>query len=323
MADDFGYLGARVRARRAGLLKEAFFQEALELPFPDFLRLLGETPYGEALAGQTLGDVDRAIAKTQARLVGDLAGLVTGEAREAVRLLLLRNDLTNLQAVLRAKATGRPLEEVVLLPGTLEAGLWPALYEAQDPSSLAQLLAVPGHPLARALRAALRETQDPLRLEVLLAKGFLEEAVAAAKRLGEPFLAGYLALEVDAENLRTAFKLQGQGVDPGEVFIRGGRYLDRLRFARLLEGDLTALGELASTPLASLGEAKDLKGVERGLRCLLLKEARRGLYDPVGVGLVLAYVRERTYEAQRLRLLARRAYFGLPKAQAEEEVRCP
>jgi len=58
MADDFGYLNARVRARRGTLLKESFFQEALDLSFPDFLRLLSESAYGQDLAGQGLSEVD-------------------------------------------------------------------------------------------------------------------------------------------------------------------------------------------------------------------------------------------------------------------------
>ncbi|WP_172957382.1 V-type ATPase subunit, partial [Thermus scotoductus] len=78
MADDFGYLNARVRARRSTLLKESFFQEALDLSYPDFLRLLSEGAYGQDLAGQGLPEVDRAIALTQARLVGDLPRLVGG-----------------------------------------------------------------------------------------------------------------------------------------------------------------------------------------------------------------------------------------------------
>ena len=51
MADDFAYLNARVRVRRGTLLKESFFQEALDLSFADFLRLLSETVYGGELAG--------------------------------------------------------------------------------------------------------------------------------------------------------------------------------------------------------------------------------------------------------------------------------
>ena len=117
MADDFAYLNARVRVRRGTLLKESFFQEALDLSFADFLRLLSETVYGGELAGQGLPDVDRAVLRTQAKLVGDLPRLVTGEAREAVRLLLLRNDLHNLQALLRAKARAAPLRRFSSSPG--------------------------------------------------------------------------------------------------------------------------------------------------------------------------------------------------------------
>lgn len=76
MVEDFAYLNARVQARRASLLREAAFQEALDLSFPDFLRFLSETVYGKELAGEGLAQVDRAIARTQARLVGDLPRLV-------------------------------------------------------------------------------------------------------------------------------------------------------------------------------------------------------------------------------------------------------
>lgn len=323
MADDFGYLNARVRVRRASLLKESFFQEALDLAYPDFLRLLSESVYGQALSGQGLPEVDQAILRTQARWVGDLPKLASGEAREAVRLLLLRNDLANLQAILRARATGRPWEEVALLPGTLREGLWPQVYEAQDPAGMAQVLSLSGHPLARALRGVLRETQDLPRVEALLAKRFFEEVAKASKALEEPILRDYLALEVDAENLRTAFKLQGQNLSPEAFFIRGGRFVDRLRFARVLEGDYAALDELSGTPLAGLAGVRELRDLERRLRCALLAEAKRGALDPLGAGLVLAYAKEREWEAMRLRLLARRAYFGLPRTQVEEEVVCP
>ncbi len=324
MADDFNYLTARVRARQGELLPESFFQEALELSYPEFLRLLSETPYGKELAGQTLSEVDRAVLRHQEKRGQDLVRLSSGEAREAVRLLLLAHDLTNLQALLRAKATGQALEAEALLPGTIREELWRPLLEAPDPQTLAQVLSLPGHPLARALRAALRETQDWGRLEALLAKRFYEGVVKAAKALDQPALRGYLALEVDAENLRTAFKLQGQNLSPEGFFIPGGRFVDRVAFGRLWEGDYAVLDELSGTPLAPLAGVRDLKALERGLRCLLLKEARKkALEDPLGVGLVLGYLKELGFEGMRIRLLARRAYYGLPKDKVEEEVRCP
>lgn len=310
MVDDFSYLNARVRARRAGLLPEGFFQEALDLSFPDFLRALSETVYGQELSGQDLVAVDRAVTRTQEKLVADLVDLSGGEAKEALRLLFLENDLTNLKAILRTRGK----EEVAFLPGTLRESLLRALLEAQDPQAMAQILSVPGHPLAQALREAVRRGGD---LEATLDQLFFQDAKRAAQRLGD-ITQRYLALKIDALNLSRAFQSQGKEAP----FIPGGHYVDKVRFTRLLEGDYAVLDELARTPLSGLFGVKTLAELERRLRCALLKVAKQGASDPLGVGLALAYVKEREWEGQRIRLLARRAYFGLPKERVEEEVFC-
>ncbi|AEB12337.1 V-type ATPase subunit [Marinithermus hydrothermalis] len=326
MADDFGYLNARVRARRGELLPEGFFQEALHLSFADFLRLLGETAYAPDLAGEDLESVDRAVAQHLARRVGDLPRLVTGAAREALQLLLVRADLVNVKAILRGKAAGQPAEEIKgrLAGGTLPEGILNALLEAPDAASMAQILLLPGHPLARAVREALQKTQDPFELEVELDRTFYEGLLRQAKRLDDVFLAGYLALEIDAVNLATAFKLQASGASgqADRYFVAGGRYVTLALFNRLAAAELTALDELVSTPLAPVVEARDLGALERGLRCALLDKARQGANDPLGAGLVLSYIRAKEWEAARIRLLARRAYYELPVEAVEREVFC-
>lgn len=311
MVDDFSYLNARIRARRAGLLPEGFFQGALDLSFPEFLRALSETVYGQELSGQDLSAVDRAVARTQEKRVADLVGLSGGEAKEALSLLFLENDLTNLKAILRARGKG----EVAFLPGTLKESLLRALLEAQDPQAMAQILSAAGHPLARALREAVRRGGD---LEATLDQLFFQDAVGAAQRLRDTTLQRYLALRIDALNLSRAFQSQGKEAP----FIPGGRHVDKVRFTRLLGGDYAVLDELAKTPLSGLSGVKTLAELERRLRCALLKVAKGGGSDPLGVGLALAYVKEREWEGQRIRLLARRAYFGLPKERVEEEVFC-
>ncbi|KIX84359.1 V-type ATPase subunit [Thermus filiformis] len=312
--DDFSYLNARVRARRASLLPEGFFQEALDLSFPDFLRALSETVYGQELSGQDLGAVDRAVTRTQEEQVADLVDLAGGEAKEALRLLFLKNDLTNLKALLRAQDK----EGLAFLPGTLKEGVLKALLEAPDPQAMAQILSVPGHPLAQALREAVRRGGDLEAILATLDQIFFQGAKKVAQRLGDPVLQTYLALEIDALNLARAF--QGQGREA--PFVPGGRYVDKVRFTRLLEGDYAVLDELSKTPLSGLSGVRSLAELERRLRCALLKAARRGASDPLGVGLALSYVKEREWEGQRIRLLARRAYFGLPKERVEEEVFC-
>ena len=325
MADDFGYLGARVRSRRGELLPESFFGEALAVGFADLLRMLAESPYGAYLSGESLGDVDRAVSELYRDRVLDLAELASGEAQEALRLLFLRADLANLKAMLRAKASGRSAEEVRarLVGGSLPEPVVAALLEAEDAAGMAQVLVLPGHPLARALRRAAAEARDPGEVELLLDRYFLTELVREATRFEGPF-AGYFKDELELANLSTAFKLAvlGGAAEPERYFVPGGRYVNLALFARIAGGEVEAVDELQNTPLAPFAGVRDLAELERRARCYLLARAARAATDVLGPGLVLDYVRRREWEGARVRLLARRAYYRLPAQAVEREVTC-
>jgi V/A-type H+-transporting ATPase subunit C len=173
LSDDFGYLNSRIRNRRRELLHEGFFREALTLSFPEMVKVLGETPYGADLTGDGLPDVDRAVGVHLSRTVTDLPRLVSGEAREAVSLLLIRVDLANVKTILRGKREKRSAEEIMgsLGVGTLPRGFYNAMVEAPDVASLAQILSIPKHPLARALHEA-SQADDPLDMEITLDRVF-------------------------------------------------------------------------------------------------------------------------------------------------------
>jgi len=321
----FAYLNSRIRNRRAQLLPEPFFQRMLEEDYPGFLRALEETSYGPDLAGDRLSDVDRAISANLARTVGDLYELTSGPPQEAVRLLLYRADLVNLKAILRGKIAGESAEEIRgrLSGGTFSEPLVQAMLQAPDPASLAQVLQLPSHPLARALQQAVAQTQDPKLLEVLLERNFFSYLLSRARRLGERELVSYFLLEIDSLNLATAFKLSQQGSLPADLElyrIPEGTLVSPVLFSRLAGGDLGALEALAGTPLAPAAQARDLASLERILRRILLERAHVAAQDSLGAGLALDYVRSREWEGARLRLLARRAYFNLPQEAVREEV---
>jgi len=326
VADDFGYLGARVRSRRGELLPESFFVEAMEVGFDDFLRMLSETPYGAHLAGEALADVDHAVSAAFADRVQDLERLASGEAKEALRLLFLRSDLANLKAILRGKAANRPPEEIKarLTGGSLPEPLIQALLEAPDAASMAQVLVLPGHPLAKALRRAAAQGSDPFEVELLLDRYFLSELAKEAGRFEGPF-AAYFKDELELTNLSTAFKLAALGVAEEEAeryFVPGGRYVNLALFKRIASGELDAVDELQNTPLSEFAGVRDLTELERRARCYLLKKAAQGATDVLGPGLALDYVRRREWEGARLRLLARRAYYRLPPEAVRQEVTC-
>jgi V/A-type H+-transporting ATPase subunit C len=326
VTDDFGYLNARIRVRSARLLPEGFFREALHLGFSELLKVLAESIYGTYLAGDTLAGVDRAVALHLNRSIADLPLLVAGQAREAVSLLLMRADLANLKTILRAKLAGWSAEDTLgrLGVGTLPPALHRAMTEAPDAASIAQLLSLREHPLGGALRKALRAEQEPLAMEVMLDRAFFSATFRRARELDQPYLAGFLRAEIDGLNLSTGVKLSTIGFEGPATgfFLKGGHYVGISLFQRLASGETAALEELAQTDFDRAAESRDLSTLERHLRCILLAKAHAGVKDVLGAGLALDYIQRKSWEAGRIRLLSRRAFYNLLPDELEKEVLC-
>ncbi len=327
MTDDFGYLNARIRVRQSQMLPEGFFAEALTLDFPGLVKILADTIYGPDLTGDDLAAVDRAVMVHLHRTVGDLPSLVAGQAREAVSLLLRRADLANVTIILRGKEAGWTNEEILgrLEAGTIPKAFYGVLVEAADAPALAQLLTLPGHPLARALRRAVSAAREPLDLEIVLDREFYQAMLRRAQELDQPYLAAFMRFEIDAVNLATGLKLSVMGIteDLERFFLPGGRQINRPFFESLAAGEVGVLEELANTDFKGVAEVKDLTSLERGLRCLLLAKAREGVKDVLGAGMAVNYILHKQWEASRIRLLARRSFYGLPPETVEAEIFCP
>jgi len=326
LSDDFGYLNARIRSRRSQLLPEGFFHQALSLNFSELLRVLGQSIYGPDLTGDGLIDIDRAVTVHLDRTVADLPRLVSGEAREAVSLLLMQADLANVKTILRSKSAGWTADETMghLVGGTLPRGLYSVMVEAPDAASLAQVLALPNHLLARALREAYRVGHEQIEAEVLLDQVFYAAVLRRARELEQPYLVNFICFEIDASNLSTGVKLFTIGFEglPDRFFVKGGRSIDLSLFRRLADGEVAAFQELSGTDFGRLAEVRDLPVLERGLRCTRLAKAREEAKDVLGAGLAIDYIKRKEWEAGRLRLLARRAYYDLPPASIEQDLFC-
>ena len=326
MSDEYGYLNARVRARRSQLLPEGFFREALSLNFSQLVKILGESVYGPDLTGNSVSDIDRAVSLHLSRTVTDLPRLVSGEAREAVRLLLLRADLANVRTILRGKGLGWSAGEITghLGGGTFPQSLYSAMAEAPDLPSLAQVLSLLDHPLAKILREASKVGSEAAEIEISLEHVFFREMLHQAEELDHRFVVNFTRFEIDASNLASGVKLFIVGFKGpmNRFFLKGGRRVSVSLFHRLATGDTAALQELSNTDFARVAEVRDLRTLEQGLGCVLLAKAREGALDVLGPGLANDYIRRKEWEACRIRLLARRAYYNLPPASVEREVFC-
>jgi len=330
---DFGYINARVRGLKAKLLGDEFYGEALGTSdFRAFLSALGQTPYARELEeagaryGSELRTVDDALARNFYGTTRTLLNVADGLPERLLTLLLLRYDLHNLKAIARAKHAGRDLEEVrsALLPaGDLKPAVLENVASASDLPAAAQALAVTGHPLGGAFSRAAAlyaGSGDLYEFELSLDRAYYEALLEEADRGGYPEdFKRYIQREVDATNIRTALKLRdADEVSADALFVRGGKEVNRGAFEALLAGDTQAL---ANTTFSEVGEADTLSGAEEAIRANLDRYARKlYLRDPLGVGVVLHYLRLKETEAAKLRLLARGKFYGVPREQLEREL---
>jgi V/A-type H+-transporting ATPase subunit C len=335
MSADFGYINARVRGLKSRLLTQDFYAQALgSSDFSAFLSSLAQSPYMQDLEeaqSRTSGlpAVDQALARNFYRTTRSILNFSDGHPHRLIALLLRQYDLANIKAIARAKHAGREPEEALaaLLPaGELKPSVLEHLATAPDLRSMAQTLAVSDHPLAPDFMTAVKKYVDDgdlYELELALDRAFAVSLrdTAAALPLPASFKA-YVALEIDATNLRTALKLRGRDVQAEDLFLPGGNAIGSRQFAAIIADDGEGtLSVLNGTPFAAVASAGSLSAADNIIRGVLDETARKlALADPLGPGVVLDYLRRKERETARLRLLARGKFYNVPRQQLEREL---
>ncbi len=335
MSSDFGYINARVRGMTAKLLEPDFFTQALaESDFKSFAAVLAQTLYKQDVEeAQARSDglkvVDQAVARNFYRTTRSILNFSDGAAHEQIALVLRRYDLANLKAIARAKHADRGAEEIqaALLPaGEFKPAVLESLASEADLPAVAQALAATRHPLARAFRraaAAYAQDGDLYAFELALDRAYFAGLLASLKgwRVPRAFVS-YIKTEIDATNLRTALKLRGEEANGEDLFVPGGRELPKATFdAIMADTSKGALSALSSTAFATVTEADGLGEAEPLIRAEVDAGARRAATaDPLGVGVVLRYLRRKEAESAKLRLIARGKFYSVPQEQLQKEL---
>jgi V/A-type H+-transporting ATPase subunit C len=335
MSADFGYINARVKGLKSRLLTEDFYTQALgSSDFSAFLSSLAQSPYMQDLEEAQsrlsgLPAVDQALARNFYSTTRSILSFSDGNPHRLIALLLRQYDLANIKAIARAKHAGREAEDALaaLLPaGELKPSVLEHLATTADLRSMAQALALTEHPLAPAFTAAVRQYVDDgdlYELELALDRAFAESLRDTVAQL--PLPAGfkaYVALEIDATNLRTALKLRGREAEAADLFLPGGSSISSKQFAAIIADDEPeTLGVLSGTPFAAVASAGSLSAADSIIRAVLDETAHRlALRNPLGPGVVLDYLRRKERETARLRLLARGKFYNVPRQQLEREL---
>lgn len=324
MADDYGYINARIKMMRTALLDGRALEGLLGAQtYPEFLRLLSESPLSSDLSAATaqgagLPELDKGLSQNFFNSAAKVYHFADGEPKKEIGVLLQKWDLVNLKSLARGLTSGRGADAIAssLIPGgTLSAGTLQAAAQSGDLPAAAAALSLSGHPLAAAFRdgiASYNSTGNLLDLEIALDQAYYRNALRVARGTA---LKRFLAREIDITNALTARTLHGKAAAP-TLFVEGGQDVDAATFARMQGGDATGSGEMSA-----ILEAPTLDEAERVARKLLDNASRNAAAgDPLGVGVAIDYLRRKEQEIAKLRLMARGKFYHVPAEQIRQEV---
>lgn len=314
-------LSAWIRTQENHLLTKERRDRMVECTDEEWIKLFTECGYPEP-AELTIPAVNDALSKARAATFEEIKKM--SPQKEIVEVLQIKYDYHNAKAVLKAASLGEDPRRL-LAPG----GRYPmdSLPEDMGRGKSDRWSETFTQAVAQA-RAALEETKDPQKCDLILDRACYAEMAEAAGKSESAFLKGYVALSVDAVNLRSAVRCARMGLDSAllaEALLPGGNVDPE----DILKGG--ALGKLFSGgPLAEagqLGEEKSapgsgsLTGFERSCDNALnsyLASARR---VPFGEQPVVGYLCARESEATAIRTILSGRKAGLSPEAIRERLR--
>ena len=309
------YAVARLRGMENRLLDASFLSRLMESPtLDDALKALAETSYAQWFGKVAETGFDRAIDDEMLATCRELGQFVPDT--DLITLFRMPYDYHNVKVILKSlfKVRGGDPEgrrhELLSPLGSLDPEELTAALEAEEYAHLPYGLGY----LIPQCWLHWDQTKDAQGVELLLDHHLFASMLALAESLKLPEIAGWVRHKIDAENLRSAVRLQRMGVDAagGLPFFHPGGNIRPEDAARLLGEPPETWGKLLShtdigAALDVLQERTDLRAtlsdVSRALDEYLirvLERARFSMDDPANV---LLYLLTKEAEARNLRIV--------------------
>lgn len=309
------YAVARLRGMENRLLDASFLSRLMESPtLDDALKALAETSYAQWFGKVAETGFDRAIDDEMLATCRELGQFVPDT--DLITLFRMPYDYHNVKVILKSlfKVRGGDPEgrrhELLSPLGSVDPEELTAALEAEEYAHLPYGLGY----LIPQCWLHWDQTKDAQGVELLLDHHLFASMLALAESLKLPEIVTWVRHKIDAENLRSAVRLQRMGVDAagGLSFFHPGGNIRPEDAARLLGEPPETWGKLLShtdigAALDVLQERTDLRAtlsdVSRALDEYLvrvLEKARFSMDDPANV---LLYLLTKEAEARNLRIV--------------------
>jgi len=334
---DLGYINARLKGMHSRMLQPKDWAELIKAgSLEQLFSLLLTTDYQGAIEetraqGSNLSTLDRALSLHWQGILNKLASFIQGKPALALQIELWRLDLLNLLRIAGQLRSGKTGDQEAPLYGALSAKQIEELEKASNWREIAKMLALWKHPLAEAV-ASLKDEESPFLIETALQKGFFKMVQGRLAHSLSPIcrvLARIFRDQVDQQNLRAATILRElpRDISPSSAFIPGGRLLTLKDFLLLADPDALERSRRRLQRYPSLRYALTCKNpaeLERMMEQRSLAESAR-VYrqDPLGIGVLLAFLLQEEAEIANLRLIGRSIEYGLDPEVVKENLLVP
>lgn len=322
---DYLSLSARVHAMEVSLLSRERMERMLEARTDEeAVKVLAECGYAE-LSQVTPEGVDRILAGRRETLLRELEGALPDP--RFLEVFKVKYDYHNLKTLLKAEALGREHDRLLVDAGRIPAAALKERLSGGSQRGLPDTL----EKAVREAREVLHATGDPQRLDFALDRAYFAEMADLARDTGSDYLKGYVAILVDAANLRCLVRAlrMGKGADflKGVLF-PGGKVGERGILAVAANGG-GGLSELyASTSLRAAAEAGaaavrggGLTAFEKACDDAVTHYLAGAKYVPFGEAPVIGYLAAVDSELTNLRIILSGRMAGLDADTIRERLR--
>jgi V/A-type H+-transporting ATPase subunit C len=331
---DLGYINARLKGMHSRMLQSKDWVEMSKATsLEQLFSLLLATDYQSAIEetraqGTNLTTLDRALSLHWQDILDKLARFVGGKPLMALQIERWRLDLLNLLRIAGRVHSGESSDRQISLYGALSSRQIEELEKASSWRERAKMLTLWQHPLAETV-SSLKDEESPFQIETVLQKGFF---TIVQGRLAHSLSPVYRALarinrdRVDEQNLKAAAILRElpRDISPQSAFIPGGRLLTLKDFLILADPEALEHSRRRLLRYPSLRFAlasKNPAELERTMaRRSLTESARIYRQEPLGIGVLLAYLLQKEAEIANLRLIGRSIEYGLDPEVVKENL---
>ena len=210
---DYLVISARVKAMETGLLSRERMEQILEAKSDEeAAKILQECGYPELDAADPEA-MDAALSAAREETLSDV--MDGAPEPRYIELFKLKYDYHNVKALLKAEAMGTSADRMLMDMGRVSAAV---LKEAVRTGELDELPPMLASAVAEA-REILDTTRDPQLSDIVLDRWTYADMAALAEDTNSDFLRGYVAVQIDAANLRALVRTVRMGKSP--EFLRG------------------------------------------------------------------------------------------------------